>query len=61
MPPQDDIELHAKADTMNTDLEIITLREAKQTALEVRPAIHPICLHLCITLKENMHFRLFYS
>ena len=32
---QDDIELHAKADTMNTDLEIITLREDKQTALEV--------------------------
>ncbi len=44
MLPQDDIELHAKADTMNTDLEIITLREAKQTALEVRPATHPCML-----------------
>ena len=29
------MELHAKADTMNTDLEVITLREEKQTALEV--------------------------
>lgn len=27
---------------MNTDLEVITLREAKQTALEVHPT-HPIC------------------
>lgn len=32
---QDDIDLHAAADEMNTDLEVITLREAKQTALEV--------------------------
>ncbi|CAL8463815.1 g3349 [Coccomyxa elongata] len=32
---QDDIELHAKADIMNTDLEVITLREEKQTALEL--------------------------
>ena len=33
---QDDIDTHAAADEMNTDLEIITLREVKQTALEVR-------------------------
>lgn len=32
---QDDIDTHAAADEMNTDLEVITLREAKQTALEV--------------------------
>lgn len=32
---QDDIDLHEKADDMNTDLEVITLREEKQTALEV--------------------------
>ncbi len=32
---QDDIDLHTTADEMNTDLEVITLREAKQTALEV--------------------------
>ena len=34
---QDDVKLHASADEMNTDLEVITLREASQTALEVRP------------------------
>jgi hypothetical protein len=34
---QDDIETHRQADEMNTDLEIITLREASQTALEVQP------------------------
>jgi len=32
---QDDIDLHEKANDMNTDLEVITLREEKQTALEV--------------------------
>ena len=35
---QDDVKLHASADEMNTDLEVITLREASQTALEVRPS-----------------------
>ena len=32
---QDDIKIHRQADEMNTDLEVITLREASQTALEV--------------------------
>lgn len=32
---QDDIEIHRQADKMSTDLEVITLREASQTALEV--------------------------
>lgn len=32
---QDDVEIHCQADEMNTDLEVITLREASQTALEV--------------------------
>ena len=35
---QDDVKLHERADEMNTDLEVITLREARQTALEVRPS-----------------------
>ena len=32
---QDDIEIHRQAYKMSTDLEVITLREASQTALEV--------------------------
>jgi hypothetical protein len=38
---QDDVETHALADKMNTDLEVITLRETKQTALEVSSRAEP--------------------
>jgi hypothetical protein len=51
---QDDIELHAKADTMNTDLEIITLREDKQTALEV----HLFFVNACPLCLDEQHAEL---
>ena len=62
---QDDVDLHERADEMNTDLEVITLREASQTALEVRPSTivgvfsrasqgcmqrQPSCTPICMSL-----------
>jgi hypothetical protein len=62
VPDQADLDTHARADGMDTDLEVITLRESAQTALEVRlrlirlpfwhcpapeaPARHA-CMHAC--------------